>query len=42
MILTFHRPSAQPSQFVPVWWAAYPPSREEFERLFRLGYDGMY
>eukprot|EP01134_Creolimax_fragrantissima_P001855 CFRG1855T1 len=35
----FHRADIKPSQYVPVWWAAYPPSELEFERLFRLGYD---
>eukprot|EP00123_Amoebidium_parasiticum_P013882 comp22207_c0_seq1/m.32670 comp22207_c0_seq1/g.32670 ORF comp22207_c0_seq1/g.32670 comp22207_c0_seq1/m.32670 type:complete len:444 (-) comp22207_c0_seq1:813-2144(-) len=35
----FHRADIKPSQYVPAQWAAYPGTREEFERLFQLGYD---
>ena len=27
----------RPSQYVPLWWALYPPRKEEFEWLFNLG-----
>ena len=27
----------RPSQYVPIWWALYPPRKEEFEWLFNLG-----
>eukprot|EP00124_Ichthyophonus_hoferi_P004932 Ihof_evm2s616 gene=Ihof_evmTU2s616 len=35
----FHRAHIKPSQYVPVWWSAYPGTRVEFERLFQLGYE---
>eukprot|EP01134_Creolimax_fragrantissima_P008567 CFRG8567T1 len=34
----FHSADIKPSQYVPVWWGAYPPTREEYDRLFTLGY----
>eukprot|EP00128_Syssomonas_multiformis_P000413 Colp12_sorted_trinity150504_noHs@25645 len=34
----FHRADIKPSVFVPMYWALYPPSEAEFEKLFRLGY----
>lgn len=29
----------RPSRYVPLWWAIYPPRREDFEWVFALGYD---
>ncbi|KNC78949.1 hypothetical protein SARC_08639 [Sphaeroforma arctica JP610] len=36
--LYFHNADIRPSQYVPVWWAAFPPTKEEYDRLFTLGY----
>ncbi|KNC83191.1 hypothetical protein SARC_04523 [Sphaeroforma arctica JP610] len=35
----FHRTDIKPSQFIPAWWACYPGTEDEFEQLFRLGYE---
>jgi hypothetical protein len=29
----------RPSRYVPLWWAVYPPRREDFAWVFHLGYD---
>eukprot|EP00948_MAST-09A_sp_MAST-9A-sp1_P003332 g3332.t1 len=29
----------KPSRYVPLWWAVYPPKREDFEWVFDLGYS---
>lgn len=34
----FSRADIKPSQYVPIWWSAYPPSRKDFEWVFELGY----
>lgn len=32
----------RPSQYVPIWWAVYPPSQDDVRWLFDLGYeDGL-
>lgn len=28
----------KPSRYVPLWWAVYPPSKEEFQWVYELGY----
>lgn len=34
--------SIKPSRYVPMWWAAFPPSARDVEWLFDLGYeDGL-
>eukprot|EP00960_Hanusia_phi_P054323 762619-Hanusia_phi.AAC.2 len=38
----FSRADIKPSQYVPIWWALYPPRVEDFEWVYHLGYqDGM-
>ena len=32
----------RPSRYVPMWWAVYPPSKENSEWLFDLGYDDAH
>ena len=29
----------RPSRYVPLWWALYPPRREDFEWVYLLGFD---
>ena len=37
----FSRADIRPSQYIPLWWALYPPRRQDFEWVFELGYrDG--
>jgi len=33
----FSRADIRPSQYVPFWWALYPPRVEDFEWVFELG-----
>jgi hypothetical protein len=38
----FSRSDIRPSQYIPLWWALYPPRRSDFEWVFDLGYrDGV-
>ncbi len=32
----------RPSRYVPMWWAMYPPSIENIEWMFQLGYEDGY
>mmetsp|Transcript_6365 Transcript_6365/g.16061 ORF Transcript_6365/g.16061 Transcript_6365/m.16061 type:complete len:465 (+) Transcript_6365:155-1549(+) len=34
----FSRSDIRPSQYIPLWWAVYPPKVEDFEWIFDLGY----
>mmetsp|Transcript_27116 Transcript_27116/g.42418 ORF Transcript_27116/g.42418 Transcript_27116/m.42418 type:complete len:422 (-) Transcript_27116:2416-3681(-) len=34
----FSRADIRPSQYLPLWWAVYPPRVEDFEWVFHLGY----
>ncbi|KAJ1490206.1 acyl transferase/acyl hydrolase/lysophospholipase [Baffinella frigidus] len=36
----FSRADIRPSQYVPFWWALYPPRVEDFEWVFELGVRG--
>ena len=29
----------RPSRYVPLWWALYPPRKEDFAWVYLLGYD---
>eukprot|EP00619_Florenciella_sp_RCC1007_P013278 CAMPEP_0205913934 /NCGR_PEP_ID=MMETSP1325-20131115/6893_1 /ASSEMBLY_ACC=CAM_ASM_000708 /TAXON_ID=236786 /ORGANISM="Florenciella sp., Strain RCC1007" /LENGTH=133 /DNA_ID=CAMNT_0053280901 /DNA_START=26 /DNA_END=423 /DNA_ORIENTATION=- len=29
----------RPSRYIPLWWALYPPRREDFAWIYHLGYD---
>lgn len=33
------RADIKPSRYLPPWWVALPPSREQLEKVYRLGYS---
>ena len=32
------RADIKPSQYIPMWWALYPPEPSELDRVYHLGY----
>jgi len=37
----FANADVKPSRYVPLWWAVYPPSADDFDWCFQLGFDDM-